>query len=387
MNSDKTTTGAQFLRFVLSPKGDRRVFFGGEKSAFKDEYYLSSGYWPQQTTLLGMLRRLILEKSGHIDDDLDQREDWPALIGKSSFDGTANQNFGIIERISPLALYHKALLKEYYCYRYPGHLKPRKLVGDIKTNYGGTTFTQLQYFAGNEDKNASLYDPKQHHFSEKITDFGNATYPIESEMDESHYQNFGVKRTDHKGIFYKNVKDGITKNYLEDQKEDGFFKTESWHMSPEWAYSFRALIQNTDSIPNWLDKAEVFLGGDSCPFRLEAEVCDDWIGNAGTGDILVLLSDALVGYDIYNHCPIVVTDTVPFRNILTEYNDVQFNKRPVLKWKGEDTIGAGQARVLLKKGSILFAEEGKGDTVAKALQNNAFQKIGYNHFQRLIKLI
>ena len=79
-------------------------FFGGEKhdNNEKANYFVEFNCYPQQTTILGFLRYLLLIENDLIGTDEIKTKGEP-IIGKESFDYTnTNQSFGRIKSISPL---------------------------------------------------------------------------------------------------------------------------------------------------------------------------------------------------------------------------------------------------------------------------------------------
>lgn len=88
--------------------GSERTFnFGDTKQFSKVKYFISSNEIPSQTTLLGMLRKIIIEVENLFNSEFNYNEDQKIkideLIGKNSFNlDDLNLDFGIIKNIYPL---------------------------------------------------------------------------------------------------------------------------------------------------------------------------------------------------------------------------------------------------------------------------------------------
>ncbi len=100
------------LKISLQPLND--FFFGGESSFNEGEtrtrrsnYVLHSNKFPQQTGALGLIRNQLLIQSGLLTDNASRVKDKQrakVLIGKTGFRLNAQNNFGVIKRISPVFL-------------------------------------------------------------------------------------------------------------------------------------------------------------------------------------------------------------------------------------------------------------------------------------------
>ena len=96
---------------TLTPMG--KFFFGGDmtftvngKDTDFTSYIIRSNKFPQQTSLLGMLRFLVLRNDEVVFNNSSQcitnRKEAITLIGAKSFEMSGNEgNFGVIKSISP----------------------------------------------------------------------------------------------------------------------------------------------------------------------------------------------------------------------------------------------------------------------------------------------
>ena len=98
---------------------DRRFSFVGRNNYSKDEYapyFIRTNRVPEQSTVFGMIRYLILVSNGiqlkqdfQYDKDKDMRNKMGALIGEKSFSLNGGvQGFGKLEKISPIFLRKKS---------------------------------------------------------------------------------------------------------------------------------------------------------------------------------------------------------------------------------------------------------------------------------------
>lgn len=382
MNSETKT-----YRFILTPLD--KIFFGGEKSPFKEEYFQYSRQFPQQTSILGFLRYEILSRMSALNDP--KREKWHDLIGDNSFNGTT-QDFGSIKKISPISIYNRHQKTDLFLLKNPCQLKPVSLPS-VKINFGenNTHYNGFNYFEkiGSQGK-IVRYNTKDHtHFGDVYTDFESNYKLAECTMDESAFENNELDIPNKsEGVFYKDIRPGITKNYLGDPKDESYYKMHNWRMMPDYAYSFIAQFDEQFDFSKWKEPSIVRFGGDSSLFKLQV-INDSWPVLESGGNVFALLSDAYVNNIIYEFCDVIVSETLPFRNLKTNISDKYFTKRPVLKWHRE-TDGDGRntepAKVLLKRGSILIAKENETDELEKAFRNEAFEKIGYNYYKKFLKI-
>lgn len=368
------------LRFILKPLDT--IFFGDEKSPFKQEYFQVSRMMPQQTTVLGLLRYEALRRSGKLGKD-PKTEKWDELIGPASFNGTSGQTFGVIKSLSPVSIYHLGKKADLYPLRNPCGFSQIQMAASVDFGDG----TQWDYLTLFEKKGNLRYDPKQHHqFSLIFSDLNGNSFRAECESDANHWKAHSFEKPKiNSGIFWPDVRPGITKNYNGVPNDAGFFKTKFWRMMPGFAYSFVAEIEEHDNLKldDWKNSAVVRFGGDRSLYSMSA-VDAETNTETGSGNVFVLLSDALVDNKIYEHCTAAVSDTRHFRNLRTTTGDTKFTRRPNdwETWKSKPD--STEAKIFMQAGSILIAKDGEADNLAAALSKvTAYSNIGYNHFKRL----
>ncbi len=355
-----------FYRIELKPL--EKFFFGGYRSDFKEEYFLRSNLFPQQTGALGLLRYEVLKRKKLLDRTNKgmQINDFPKAekyIGNQSFDGISF-DFGVIKRISPILLSCDESKNIFYQSSFAQDKNYKSL--SAKVYYGNNDIKyQKVYFFDNED-----YDTKKYESDvfKSLNCYGNINMTCDkfnNELDN--------------GVFAKELQVGITKNYKGISKDKAFYKMEFLRMNPNFSYCFFAEIDNQDNlfpqIIDNLDVSKVFFGKERSFFKLSIRKVDTFFKDTqaiNTGKI-ILLSDAYVDNDIYKECKLVVSNTINFRNLKTKTKaDENHSKEPV----SSHTYGN---KTLLKRGSLLICDKTK--VVENELRKNeAFNKIGYNYY-------
>lgn len=96
--------------YLITLKPIDKFFFGGDMTFTLDgkessftSYIIESNYFPQQTSLLGMLRFLILRNSSYFEDGHIKKDAYPgvcSLIGEQSFRKEGTNDFGVIKSLS-----------------------------------------------------------------------------------------------------------------------------------------------------------------------------------------------------------------------------------------------------------------------------------------------
>jgi CRISPR-associated protein Cmr3 len=348
-------------------------FFGGETTFGQNDganYFAKSNLFPQQTTLLGALRRELLRQNPNFDQI--------KLIGLASFKGIADASFGRIHQISPVFMRYQD--ENYF-------VRSREFVTDkeetthpLNLSFHKGTHELNTLSNGNipllKKQNGNTYNPKED-FAEALV-AGEMVFPMEK-------------------VFISNQKIGITKYKngapkLENGKATdnslGFYKQSFYRLAKDWSFAF-FLTLNTDELDFNFKESVLTMGGENRPFAMKITPMDE-TGNIqdeyqdenmpcfAHGKKIVLLSDAFVTPDIYKYCLFAITTTTTFRNIQTDiatqhWADLGENaKQPqksAIKWQ------------VLKRGSVFFTNQHLA--LEAALNNPIYQKIGYNIYKTI----
>lgn len=371
----------QTFRIELTPLDT--FFFGGEKTFGinrNTDYLIRSERFPQQTSLLGMLRKTLLEQCGLLgppDWEISDRNAAAKLIGEKSFhlnDSDHEIDFGAIHALSPLFLMKKDIRW------FPAPLDHDHTLGSVPgdaliANAGGRT-RPIPILHG--------YDSKKGLQKKWISEEG------ETVAEDT--------------IFTESVRPGVWKNLKRNgqngesaAEEEGYFKEHFLKFDGRWRFAFYAELDAeilkcdiTGHSISELQSMLVTLGKERSTFRLEATPEEQPLDECffpgqikvvqKIGDLakIVLLSDHYTDTSVYSPCFFALTGVKDFRFIHTtvseteEYANLNRNKRPGKQpWKSSKYN-------LLQAGSALYVPPEKLDEVLKKLHHPRFRQIGFN---------
>ncbi len=328
-------------------------FFGGENTfgeGEKSRYYAKSELFPQQTQILGMLRKTLLKYGGYL--KIHRRGEWVKKEDKqkaSNLTGSKwkpfkNIDLGVIENISHLMLRKD---NEFF----------------IKAPFD-------HFFEIEREENESVYindESKKYLYVLKKTSGEN--FSSKDYLCDDFVSNNGslLKKDD---IFKTITQVGNQKDKSEDDK-DKFFKKDLFCLKKGYAFSFFVNFKDTDEIKEIInnmqkDKVFVHLGGERSKFILKIEE-RDWDINFDISkkniSRVILLSDSFVDDEIFKKCDFALSSKKPFR-----YIEKNISKN----------FSKSNRYFLLIKGSVFYTD--KPDEIIKLIeQNKNFKKIGYNH--------
>lgn len=352
----------------LTPIG--LFFFGGEQT-FGDganaNYYAKSNPFPQQTTLLGMLRKEVLiqcqcdlfkEKPG--DYVASDKPKMSAKIGDESFNLTkTNQGFGVIKTLSPVFILREAGTDD----KGKTHKKRTFFIPCPKDH--GLTFDA-------DSVKGSAFLDRERDFIPCLKDYnakdGLPDVFLPSDIREDDLSFDAVLKTQ--------VKIGIDKERKDDEDDGKFFKHQFYYMEKGFSFAFFA------DLAMELKDATVFMGADSSSFFMKVEEVkepkdkpvESLFNRLKSPKKITLLSDACVCPSIYGLCQFAITETVDFQNIRTSSGNYAF------KTDG-DKISKSGKHTFLKRGSVFFVKDDtQWNDVANHIKNDHLQKIGYNHY-------
>lgn len=333
----------------LTPAG---VFFFGNEQTFGDgtneNYFACSNPFPQQTTLLGMLRKQVLIQAGLYKEKPDDYSEadkikMAGLIGDKSFNAESeNQEFGRIRGLSPVFL--KCRDKQNKDTFFRTTPKDRGL---------NLEFLPGQAFTDRETPGIPCL----------------RGYKAKDGLPDSFISSNEKTCIDFHSIFQNQVKIGIDKD-RSDEDEGKFFKQRFYRMEPGFSFAFF-----TDLDIELADQL-VFMGADSSSFFMTVAKHDklsfeSLFCRKPEKTKITLLSDAFAGPSIYGDCMFAITETSDFRNIRTRSGNYKYTKE---KSKSDKYT-------LLSRGSVLFVRDEAHKAIAvKHLEKHWLKKIGYNHY-------
>lgn len=353
------------VKYKISLKPLSEFYFGQEKYRYINDdnqieveeanYNLKSGYYPQQTALLGMLRKEVLKAKGHYRQNFEEylnhyyckKETINQLIGEESFKFEKKQSFGLIKYISPLILANK---DDYYM------PMPKNLIFN-KENSVNNTISTIEL----DDFNPKKYNPTQlvrinkenskYVFSEIIPFESTTLYASGPYLKKSQVR---IKRS----------KNGMT-------QEDSYFKQDYYILKSGYEFVFWADFEE-DVLQNQI----VEVGGNNSLFKMKVEKVqeDSYIKivkeanesiNTNLKNLLIL-SPTFLSQEDYKKIKSGFIDTIGFRN--TWMNSWKYQK-------------SDKKYYLLDAGSIIISEnvEEIKEIQNKILSNKQLYNIGYNH--------
>ncbi len=361
-------------------------FFGTGKEfgAENQNYFVKSGYFPQQTTLLGMLRyQLLCQADDDIFSENEIKDKGKArdLIGAKSFTKGEKRTFGTIKRLSSMFL-----------------MKGNKKLFPLSKEFQKDTDKYLMKELSKDLNLLENYNPK-YGLPELWIDEDKNIYSLED-------------------IFTAVEKVGIRKNY-EGKTDDNAFYMQTFRKFRDDDFSFAFFVECEVKIePNNL----VFVGGERQSFNMEVKEVNkdfkvedspfyihlfnlkekkdenniDCYQSSKNAHKVVLISDAYLEDITEKTCDFAITETVGFRCLISEVEKTEnFYSIPRSKktdekkqdykdykeqYKEKNLYKSEQIE-LYKRGSVFyFSDESKLKGFTEKLTDSEFYTIGYNHF-------
>lgn len=355
---------------TLTPTGS--FFFGGDMSfSVKDNkdhnekfssYIIESNQFPQQTSLLGMLRFLILSNNktafDHFTQKILDKNNASTLIGSGSFSvhNTHTENsFGKIKSISPCILQKKE-----------NNMNWIDLFPTAPLYESGVDFSSpINAIINGKTVNVPVikeYNPKKQY--ESIFKSQDETVSIEESK-----------------IFLKDQRIGIEKDYSGITNDSAYFKQICYRLENGFRFAFEAEIEM--DITSY-DKQIVSVGGNSSQFIINIvidknisypEKCKNTVNCYGK---VALLSPSFIEKEDANKSCFAITDAVPFRFLETTVNSVDYN---ILSKK----VLRSNKYYLYKAGSVFYFDNQKNfESFKSALESKKeFRQIGYNYYKSI----
>jgi len=341
-------------QFILTPVD--QFFFGGEKHDTKGEtinYFVESNPYPQQTTILGLVRYYLLLKHNLIGTDKIKAEG-EDLIGLSSFDfDTKKQLFGKIESISPLYFVNQG--NNYF----PA---PFDVEHEIDKEYG-------YYFM---HKSGKKFISKDYFPPMKVIDSAGQIGPLL----------LGSSATE--CIVYPTQHTGNEKGERGESKEDAFYKQAYMKMKPGWGFAFDANI--TEEVTE--EELYINFGGEKSLFSLK--VCKIEKSSSPCTRLpldrnnlygFYCLSDCFSEPQLLENTCFAVTKAVSFRNF---QSSIKTKNYAVYNPKDPDGMIRGNRFNLLARGSVLyFKTKAKRDEASEFLDKPNCTNIGFNNYLKI----
>lgn len=317
------------MKYLVTLKPLEPFLFGGNQTfgTLGDKeagsYLVSSRQFPQQTAVLGMLRKELMTQAGLLTRkrrgewvDKHKKVDAINLVGYEKFSIREKelQDFGMIEKLSPIFLMQRA--KRYI-----------KKVDIDSHDY--------------EDGVLKGYNPK-----------------------ENIYDNFvavelnGGKKLKSEDIFKAINQTGNKKG----GEDNSLFKKTSYILKDGFTFAFYIELDTA------LKSAMVSLGADGSAFMMEVKEDNATLDYADPKGYLTLLSDALINVDIKSNCDFAITSELSHRNLKSKKSALQKN-----------TFEKSETVYLYEKGSVFI---NPSELLLADLNQENLQQIGYNIYSR-----
>ena len=285
------------MRYLVTLKPLKPFFFGGEITfgelgSANSSYLVHSKKFPQQTALLGVIRKEILIQSGLLltkrnGEWVDNKSEAKKMVGDTKFLFNQEQNFGLLKSISPVFL-----IKNEQIFI--------KKVGIDSCTY--------------EDGLLRNYNPKENIYDNYIS-IDNQDRKKSSDIFEP-IEQIGIKKGGGDNAFYKKTSFLLKDNF-------------------RFAFYIELNFKLQDSY--------ITLGGEKSLFKMKLTATDEKLNYQDKNGYLTLLSDAYIDIPIKEVCDFAITSEISFRFLENEFK----NKKRVFKKSKKQYF-------LYEKGSIFI---------------------------------
>ena len=311
------------MRYLVTLKPLQPYLFGGDTTfgTFGDDknssYLVHSREFPQQSAILGMVKKEIMIQSGVLTRkvrgewvDKHQKSEANTLVGDKKFDIFSNklQNFGAIKSLEPIFL--------------------------IKDN--------KKYI--------------------KRVDINSYTYKdglLQGYNEKDIYDNF-VEINSDDTLLSDDIFDAIEQiGNSKFDKKDSLFKKTSYKLKNDFKFAFYMECDYE------LSNSIVTLGADKSSFKLEITKDNSTLNYNDKNGYLTLLSDSYITIPLKENCDFAITSEISYKQLT---NSFQKNKR---------TFSKSDKIYLYEKGSVILNPSQK---LLENIDNKNCQQIGYNNY-------
>jgi len=339
-------------KYLMTLNPQEMYFFGNEKSfIYPDKsskttihrYYIKSEHSPAQTTLLGVLRYVLLpnkkEYRKYTETEIAQNN---AVVGDRSFCFGENNTFGKIKNLSPLFL-----LKD------GEHLIPTP----FDHIHGNATYTPFQTY--HESLDGEFIYPKDYNAKEGLS--------------QSYTSVESLKIFKYSDIFFTETRTGINCS----SSKQSFFKKEYAGLKEGFAFACFVTLEDDITPENTI----AFLGQGKSLFTIsftkvrddEENILYEKISSILRPDITYCFGDAFLNSDCYKETKFAITDFKDYRSYTTAYAKSENSK-------------VSEHYKSIKKGGVLFKLVRAGSVFIsknnskKLFSDTYINPIGFNTF-------
>ena len=378
-----------------------RFFFGGEDTFGtdnKENYFVRSLFLPQQTTLLGFLRFVLLKNYNLMDDNgkiiPGKEAEANGKIGKSGFNVNNNKNdYGYIKELSPVFITGPNSDFIIQSREFGLNWIEDEVSGEIMQGITPLFYTPkngLAYQFGYKRSVPFLVG------LESKTIIPDMLLDINSGMKRYFLYNPLEQGNSMSGIYIEDEQIGIRKKREKtDDIKKGLYKQIGYNMIEGYGFSFYAVIDG-DEIKNFKE-VPMKMGTDQSWFKVTInKVSDDTsvnncfldplkglfeFPNSLSGKI-ILLSDTYVEQTFFENINFAISSTYIFKFMTTR----KLNENdPFKNIKGNfSMIKNASSYELIRRGSVLFVDYSKKEEILNIISPQegyatSFNQIGYNY--------
>ena len=343
--------------------GDVRFGINGQKEEFSS-YIIESSMMPQQTSLLGMMRFLLLsndENLFNVEQNViksDKMAEVNTLIGERGFsvnpDGV--NSFGAILSVGPCCLYGD---NECYYRASADHAFLSVNWKGIKAVVNGKEVEIPELKVKKNDKE-ELYTGK-------------------AELSSSFMSVTSGKKVDVDKMFIKDSRIGIDKDYDGKSQTKAFYKQISYRLKEGFCFGFDVEVEDGIKLEDYNGHL-VKLGADASSFVFEAKEMKPLFKEVKDGLSVVLVSDAYISKEDMEKANIrfSINQMRPFRFLKTENQE----DASYYRINGTKTATCTERYELYQAGSVFyFVDEKTRNEFCDILKSRKdFNQIGYNKF-------
>lgn len=328
------------------------------------DYFQKSTYFPQQTTLLGMLRYYVLLKNNQIPiTDVEKSKE---LIGNNSFNiSKEDNNFGKIKNLSAVFITDE---NNNFFFRNPNDLilkdnNPPAYLNKAKANFKTTLSFDMLFFEDYVEKEG---------LSNFLVNSEDNVLPFDFD-----------KETAKNGVFIKKEKIGIKKQEKGLTQKNAFYKQTFYTLSKGYSFGLVAEIKDMEEHSGF-----VFMGAEKSAFaisfeKFEGEIEDKISLKTVNNPKIVLLSDAYLSDYNTNDFQFAISSSKTFRFLKTKVKagNKYYSSDPLEKKEIKRSVKYS----LLERGSVFyFKDEDQMNVFANKIKGKSnFYQIGYNHYKKI----
>lgn len=359
----------------LTPTG--KFFFGGDmqfsindKDGEFSSYIIESSTMPQQTSLLGMMRFLLLSNNAELFDIekncIREGVSVDDLIGKSSFsvkEDESKNTFGKILSLGPCCVYKDG--KRYF--------KAPMDNGFSSINWNETVLATIN------GKDVEIPELKVKIKDKKKDEELEKDYIGKYNLSSSFMEYSSKDTIDEEKLFKKDSRIGIDKDYEGKSQTNAFYKQISYRLEEGYSFALDVEVDDSVDLTNYNGQL-VNIGADASTFVFNAELSNNNEETDENGLCVVLLSDAYIPDEKMRESQIRYSVNIvrPFRFLSTENK----SDNSYYQVNGKNAAQRSKRYELYQASSVFyFKNEEQQKKFCEILESRKdFNEIGYNKY-------